>query len=743
MQKLIDENEELKKQVDTLSYDKKLLQQDRIELDELRELYKLNDRELKGYLPGYKYKVPVVKEGYGWNLFAMYMKEGDLSENEYPSPSADDTKMLEDINKWLHPDEYDLAEAAGGPPVARPNVVLGAAYASTASVIPSSPSQTEATTDGSNAGVLGSLKKIQIDNDFSDLGESKFITRRKISIADWAENRTLVLGIITDDAEKFTINNTGELDGQGGVGIAFEYYFDIVYYAKPKGDLTVVSHTPETADTDSKVTSRVKVKNNSDVDYTGDNKAKLSFSHGDAAPEIKEVEIGPNEEKMVEFVWTAPSDAGKVTVTAHVNPDREVSEYDYKNNKKDFKVDIVQRVQLPDLAVISHRPGTVVTNSVVTSYLQVKNESMTGVSNAKLTFGAKGKESHKYVNLNAGETKDVAFEWLAPATPGAIVVTGHINPGLEIDESGYDNNVGKFNVNVTEPSCDLQIIELGPGKYTPGTKVVTLVHVKNVGGRTFTSGRPVELTLSIPAANFSQTKLITLNAGGQQLFPFTWIAPNAPGDITITAEVNPQHNISETNYNNNKMSVNAKLEYTPRPGCDNTERRWMEERYSHTETSTIVVDGVSETYSVDVYVMKEFYAKVSISAKLIPGDTMKSGYGVECEVTTTIETNYDKPNVVTGIQNMTASPPPNSGRETINMQKISDNTWKFPVNPTSVIGSHNVYVPIDWADDTYFEVSFTGTDGKSPGGSLCATTTAKVYIKGNMYEDDRTYTISY
>ncbi len=44
MQRLIDENEGLKGQIDALSHENKVLQQERNELDDLRELYKLNDK---------------------------------------------------------------------------------------------------------------------------------------------------------------------------------------------------------------------------------------------------------------------------------------------------------------------------------------------------------------------------------------------------------------------------------------------------------------------------------------------------------------------------------------------------------------------------------------------------------------------------------------------------------------------------------------------------------------------------
>ena len=149
--------------------------------------------------------------------------------------------------------------------------------------------------------------------------------------------------------------------------------------------------------------------------------------------------------------------------------------------------------------------------------------------------------------------------------------------------------------------------------------------------------------------------------------------------------------------------------------------------------------GELYVYSVPVYKNFTFYAEVSISAKLVPG-VMKSGYGVECEVTTRISTNYDIPESVTELQSLYAYSPVMGYTEAVELDRVpgTSDKWRFPVNPASVVGNRVLYVPVEWPDDSYFKIGFTGRDALSPGGAMCASTEASVFISGNMFMDDST-----
>ena len=119
---------------------------------------------------------------------------------------------------------------------------------------------------------------------------------------------------------------------------------------------------------------------------------------------------------------------------------------------------------------------------------------------------------------------------------------------------------------------------------------------------------------------------------------------------------------------------------------------------------------------------------------------MKSGYGVECEVTTSVSTNYDVPGGVVPLQDVYAYLPTTNYSEAIKLEPVpgAANRWRFPVNPASVIGARVQYVPVNWPDGQAFRIGFTARDAQCPGGAMCATTYAQVMIYGSMYEDDYT-----
>jgi hypothetical protein len=286
------------------------------------------------------------------------------------------------------------------------------------------------------------------------------------------------------------------------------------------------------------------------------------------------------------------------------------------------------------------------------------------------------------------------------------------------------------------------VTKIQPSKYQAGKQAVTMVDVRNAGGRDFSGGDTVEVRLTIPSVGYNSIRKINIDRNATSSVPFFWTAPPSPRSFDITAEVNPARTIVETDYSNNAMTIAAESVLNPNPpfGCDFTRQEWSETRYAGTATRTVTApDGTSVTVTEAVYRTFDFYAEVSISARLSPS-TMKSGYGVECEVTTALRTNYDVPGAVIRLQDVYAYLPTTGYGVAIKLEQApgSIDRWRFPANPASVIGARVQYVPVDWPDNASFRIGFTGRDGQSPGGSLCATTYAQVMISGNMYEDDYT-----
>jgi len=143
-------------------------------------------------------------------------------------------------------------------------------------------------------------------------------------------------------------------------------------------------------------------------------------------------------------------------------------------------------------------------------------------------------------------------------------------------------------------------------------------------------------------------------------------------------------------------------------------------RAAHTISATFVPSGV---VSVDVpSVTDELGANV--------GDTgIKSGYGIFARVSA----DYEE---VTEVK-MVMAYNFGYGIKTIVMDETSEGVFQYPVNAQSPLGKRCVYIPVETADGEYM-LTFTLTAKNAAGEELKEVQTAKVKVKGSMYEDDFT-----
>ena len=562
-----------------------------------------------------------------------------------------------------------------------------------------------------------------------------------------------------DETSEDILIGDGTFNSGGSVGMWFNYWFELEFYGYGIGDLEVISHKPDSVKAGEMVKSKIKIRNNSDCDYSGGKKAQLNFWDGTTTHTV-DFSIGANEEKEVTVDWKAPLRNEIIETVVNINPDHKLPETDYDNNKKKFPVKVIKDKEKPDFAVIGHRlelsknyvseyyPGgsggnanVIRKNTAVTSYIMISNNSEDDFKDVEFEFNDGGNVFVSVVSLKAWEEKEIAVEWFTPERNGAITVSAHINPKRMIEESDYANNRGEYEILIEDGRIDLSVGNVMPSKYEAGKQVVTLVEVKNDSDESFDGDRLVDVTLSIPAVGYKGTKRIAMAPGDEQNVPFSWTAPKSTGNFKITAEINASREISEINYSNNTVTIDATTIKTANPtyGCDTVRRVWTEKRFSHTRQARMKIGDTVYQYQVSVYKDVDFYAEVSMKAVLLPG-TMKSGYGVECEVTTSISTDYDRPDEIMGLQSVYAYLPTSGFNEAIELERVpgTDNKWRFPVNQASVKGNRVAYVPVEWPDNSYFTIGFTGRDAYSPGGAMCASVNADVYINGNMYSDDST-----
>ena len=580
-------------------------------------------------------------------------------------------------------------------------------------------------------------------------------------------------GIITQArADEITIGD-GTFFMAGAVGMWFTYEFDVRFYKYKPGDIeTVEIKSPNRVEAGKDTICVATVKNNTTISYIGESAPILRLWDGRDNYETV-TELSPGESKDVRIPWTVPDTPGIVDITVTINPDKLIEETDYSNNSANREVLIVALpspapsatpapvatprpapvpvpvpppdpggAAIPDLAVTGFRETNYTTLSAVKSFVKISYTGAAGLRGVPVVFNDGEVTQRKLVDFSPREVKEVEFEWLTPQTPGVVSVTAEINPERTASESDYTNNIRSWDVRIDAPPVDLSLTSIIPSGYPAGKQVVTLINVKNDGNRDFTGNELVDIKFSVPSIGFSSVKRISIAKNADSAIPFFWTAPASAGLFQIAAEVNPSRAISETDYLNNTISIEAESTITNNPpfGCNISRRDWTERRLTGGEYISILApDGTSRLIYVPIFETISFYAEVSINARLVPG-TIKSGYGVECEVTTYLNTNYDMPNGVIPLQDVYAYLPTTNYTQAIKLEPApgATNRWRFPINPSSVIGARVQYIPVEWPDGSAFQIGFTARDAQCPGGSMCVTAYAQVQIDGNMYEDDYT-----
>ena len=145
------------------------------------------------------------------------------------------------------------------------------------------------------------------------------------------------------------------------------------------------------------------------------------------------------------------------------------------------------------------------------------------------------------------------------------------------------------------------------------------------------------------------------------------------------------------------------------------------------------------------FVWKDFYAELRVSAK-IDYDTkakgyIKSGYGFSIKVTTTVDTNYDKPELITVPQTAEVYLPQYRYQTAIPLISESPGCFTFKENPSSPFKYKKQYIPIWFPDNKDYIIQLFVTDAHTPGGTLSKCTTGgnlKIKVNDSMYSDDVT-----
>lgn len=293
-----------------------------------------------------------------------------------------------------------------------------------------------------------------------------------------------------------------------------------------------------------------------------------------------------------------------------------------------------------------------------------------------------------------------------------------------------------------ELDSDLYIVSISPTVYQGDTKVVTVVTVGNRGEQDYPPDNPVSMRFRVNGLTF--TRQVDLGRGKEVIVPFVWVTPSS-GSVTLEAEINYDGKHRERDYTNNKLQQQVKIQpyskmeigetakvpIVPRPGMKQISyREWQEWRFVKWDNN-----------GKAVYEKKQFWVKLEVTADTAYS-RMKSGYGFQLASITSVTTNYDRPEFIVPPQRVQVFIPETQFTKAIDMEIRSKPerfimNWQFPENYRSVYRYRKHYIPIWFPDKLYYEMNVFATDLYCPGGMLSSGTSPKVYIDGNMYEDDR------
>lgn len=348
-------------------------------------------------------------------------------------------------------------------------------------------------------------------------------------------------------------------------------------------------------------------------------------------------------------------------------------------------------------------------------------------------------------NFKAYETKSYAVNSIAGDKGTTVHLAAQISPPPNYSDSNTGNNQAAAEIMVIERPYDLDVQRITPDQYKENQTVISTVKVSNKGSLDFTPGQKVSVLFEIPELSIKKrVDAVVMEQDTWNVVSVKWNTPNVQADknITLIATINPDKNLdNETTAANNTYTQKAVIKNVsynepeesrpvPAPPQRNEQPRvtWWEQRYENGQ-----------------FVWRQFYAELKVTA-MLDYDTrakgyLKSGYGFSISVTATVNTNYDKPELITAAQTAEVYLPQYLYETAVPLMSDSMNHFTFRDNPSSPFLYKKQYVPTWFPDNTDYIVQLLVTDVHTPGGTLSKWITGgelKIFVVDSMYDDDVT-----
>lgn len=348
-------------------------------------------------------------------------------------------------------------------------------------------------------------------------------------------------------------------------------------------------------------------------------------------------------------------------------------------------------------------------------------------------------------DFEAHETKTFFIKGKAGDKGATIRLSAQVSPSVDHRDTNMSNNQAAAELAVVERPYDMDVQRITPDRYNENQTVISTIKVSNRGSLDFSPGQKVSVLFEIPELSVSKLiNSVVMESDTYNIVSVKWDTPNVQADknITLIATINPSQVLNnETSTANNTYTQNAVIKNVvyeqpeeskaiPAPPQRSEQPRvtWREQRFEN-----------------DRFVWRDFYAELKVTA-VLDYDTkekgyIKSGYGFSIKVTTTVDTNYDRPDLVTVAQIAEVYLPQYRYQTAIPLMAESLNYFAFRENPDSPFNHKKQYIPVWFPDNKDYIVQLLVTDVHTPGGTLSKWITGgnlKMKVFDSMYSDDIT-----
>ncbi len=530
-------------------------------------------------------------------------------------------------------------------------------------------------------------------------------------------------------------------------------------------DLTVtaLSANKATYDADETVTVTATVQNQGLRSAVG---FYVSLTSADLAAQSKYVtSLAAGSATSVTFTYTAAQyTADKtVSITATADSTGAVTESNEINNTRSASFKVLAYVPpLPDLTITSligdkalYEAGETI---IVTGIVKNAGSGAATAVTVRMTMPVIGTFSANVPALSAGASRTVTFTCTAPTLldPQTLTVTAFVDPNDLVAESNESNNSRTVTVSINALRPDIEIVDSTITDWYADMDVTVSATVRN------NTAQPVpSVAIRLTTGVVSYTESIPIPGNGSNLAVFRITVP-AAGNYTVTLTADPNGALDETDESNNTLSKAVQVKNVSTSIVADPDDTAMEQQYTAYGLSSLSVPTSSAYHTWQEvrrvngsYVIKTYYARLTTTFQILTDSRiayadkpwqMESGFGFSVQCTTTLTTNYDRPEKLVGAQMVWVRYPESAYGQLSAWQNVRDGleiktgeagdmtvTWQIAVNPYSTTGSRLHYVPL-WYPDGEYVAWVQAFYAWSPVGQLYEHKTNALTIEGDMYD---------